>query len=175
MLIARLFFFNHALIVVLTHILFVTFFSLFVLHLQVDFVSPLLLNASLLLVLTTDYSDWLVQVNELTDNWQWWSLLSVDDCAIEELIICSFNVEKRSISECLCSLLALLVRIIFFPALEFLFVINPLMCQHVHLCFYFCVVLCISVYLVFRPMCHSVFFIILCVLCAFIWRNKGIY
>jgi len=53
---------------VLTHILFVTFFSLFVLHLQVDVVGPLLLNASLLLVLTTDYSDWLVQVTELTVN-----------------------------------------------------------------------------------------------------------
>jgi len=39
------------------HILFVIFCSLFVLHLQVDFVGPLLLNASLLLVLTTDYSD----------------------------------------------------------------------------------------------------------------------
>ena len=37
--------------------LFVTFFNLFVFHLQVDVVSPLLLNASLLLVLTTDYSD----------------------------------------------------------------------------------------------------------------------
>jgi len=36
------------------HILFVTFFSLFVLQLQVDIVGPLLLNASLLLVLTTD-------------------------------------------------------------------------------------------------------------------------
>jgi len=33
--------------VVLMHILFVTFFSLFVLYLQVDIVSPLLLNASL--------------------------------------------------------------------------------------------------------------------------------
>jgi len=39
---------------------------------QVDVVGPLLLNASLLLVLSTDYSDWLVQVAELTDNWQWW-------------------------------------------------------------------------------------------------------
>jgi len=36
---------------------------------QVDVVGPLLLNASLLLVLSTDYSDWLVQVAELTDNW----------------------------------------------------------------------------------------------------------
>jgi len=54
------------------HILFVIFCSLFVLHLQVDFVGPLLLNASLLLVLTTDYSDWLVQVTELIVNWQWW-------------------------------------------------------------------------------------------------------
>jgi len=42
------------------HILFVTFFNLFVLHLPVDVVSRLLLNASLLLVLMTDYSDWLV-------------------------------------------------------------------------------------------------------------------
>ena len=50
------------------HILFVTFFSLFVSYLQVDIVGPLLLNASLLLVLTTDYSDWLVQVTELIDN-----------------------------------------------------------------------------------------------------------
>ena len=31
-------------------------------------VGPLLLNASLLLVLTTDYSDWLVHLTELTDN-----------------------------------------------------------------------------------------------------------
>jgi len=38
--------------VVLTHILFVTFFNLFVLHLQVDFIGPLPWNASLLLVLT---------------------------------------------------------------------------------------------------------------------------
>jgi len=37
-------------------------------HLQVDVVGPLLLNASLLLVLTTDYSDWLVQVTQLIDN-----------------------------------------------------------------------------------------------------------
>jgi len=49
-------FLNRALIAVLTHILFVTFSNLFMLRLQVD-VSPLLLNASLLLVLTTDYSD----------------------------------------------------------------------------------------------------------------------
>ena len=39
------------------HILFVTFFHLFVFHLQVDVVDPLLLNASLLLVLMTDCSD----------------------------------------------------------------------------------------------------------------------
>ena len=51
-------------------------FSLFVFHLQVDVVGPLLLNASLLLVLTTDYSDWLVQVTELIDSWQWRSLSS---------------------------------------------------------------------------------------------------
>jgi len=31
----------------------------------------MLLNASLLPVLTTDYSDWLVQVTEHTDNWKW--------------------------------------------------------------------------------------------------------
>jgi len=49
-------------------------------HLQVD--GLLLLNASLLLVLTTDYSDWLVQVTELIDNWWWQSLLSFDDCVI---------------------------------------------------------------------------------------------
>ena len=46
-------------------------------HLQVDVVGPLLLNASLLLALTTDYIDWLVQVTELIDN------LSFDDCVIE--------------------------------------------------------------------------------------------
>ena len=40
----------------------------FVFHLQVDVVGLLLLNASLLLVLMTDYSDWLVQVTELTDS-----------------------------------------------------------------------------------------------------------
>ena len=50
---------------------------------QVDVVGPLLLNASLLLVLTTDYSDWLVQVTELINNWQWRSLLSFDDCVLE--------------------------------------------------------------------------------------------
>ena len=50
-------FFNRTLIAVLTHILFVIFFNLFVFHLQVDIIGPLLLNASLLLVLTTDYSD----------------------------------------------------------------------------------------------------------------------
>ena len=50
---------------------------------QVDIVGPLLLNASLLLVLTTDYCDWLVQVTELIENRQWWNLLSFDDCVIE--------------------------------------------------------------------------------------------
>ena len=60
--------FFHALIAVLTHILFVTFFSLFVFDLQLDVIGPLLLNASLLLVLMTDYSDWLAQVTELIDN-----------------------------------------------------------------------------------------------------------
>jgi len=39
------------------HILFVTFSSVFVFYLEVDVVGPLLLYASLLLVLTTDYSD----------------------------------------------------------------------------------------------------------------------
>jgi len=40
------------------HILFVTFFNLFVFHLQVDVVGRLMLNAILLLlVLTTDYTD----------------------------------------------------------------------------------------------------------------------
>jgi len=64
------------LIAVLTHILlFVTFFSLLVFHLQVDIVGPLPLNASLLLVLTTDYSDWSVHVTQLIDNWQWRCLL----------------------------------------------------------------------------------------------------
>ena len=33
--------------------------------------SPFLLDASLLLVLTTDYGDWLVRVTELITNWQW--------------------------------------------------------------------------------------------------------
>jgi len=37
--------------------MFVTFSSLFVFYLQIDIVGPLLLNASLLLVLTTDYSE----------------------------------------------------------------------------------------------------------------------
>jgi len=60
------------------HILFVIVFNLFVFHLQVDVVSPLLLNARLLLVLTTDYSVWLVQVTELIDNDG--SLLSFDNC-----------------------------------------------------------------------------------------------
>ena len=56
------------LITILMHILFHTFFNLFVFYLQVDIFGRLLLNASLLLVLTTDYSDWLVQVTELTNN-----------------------------------------------------------------------------------------------------------
>ena len=80
--------FNRAFMTVLTHILFVMFFDLFVFHLQVDVVGPLLLNASLRPVLMTDYSDWLVQVPELIDSWQWQSLLS---------FIRSFDVEKRSI------------------------------------------------------------------------------
>jgi len=42
------------LIAVLTHILFVRFFNLFVFHLQLNVVGPLLLNTSLLLVLTAD-------------------------------------------------------------------------------------------------------------------------
>jgi len=47
-------------------------------HLQVDIVGPLLLNASLLLVLTTDYSDWLVQVTELVHNHRvFWVLTTV--------------------------------------------------------------------------------------------------
>ena len=49
-------------------IVFLTFFRLFVFHLQVDIVGPLLFDASLLIVLTTDYSDWLVQVTELVDS-----------------------------------------------------------------------------------------------------------
>jgi len=85
------------------YILFVMFFNLVVLHLQVDIVGPLLLNASLLLVLMTDYSDWSVQVTELID-WQWQSFWVLT-------IIRSFNVEERSISECLCSLLTLLVHV----------------------------------------------------------------
>jgi len=74
---------NCTLITVLTQILFVTFFNLFVFHLQVDVVGPLLLNASLLLVQMTDYSDWLVQVTELIDNGQWRSLLSFEDCVMD--------------------------------------------------------------------------------------------
>jgi len=51
---------------------------LFVFRLQVDVVGPLLLNASLLLVLTTDYSDLLVQVTELIDNDEvFWALTIV--------------------------------------------------------------------------------------------------
>jgi len=50
------------------HILYVTFFSLFVFHLQIDVVGPLLFKAKILLVLMTDYSDWLVQVTELIGN-----------------------------------------------------------------------------------------------------------
>jgi len=46
-------FFNHALITVLMHILFVIFFNLFMFYLQVDVIGPLLLNTSLLLVLIT--------------------------------------------------------------------------------------------------------------------------
>ena len=63
---------------VLTHILFITLLNLFVFRLQVDVVGQLLLNASLLLVLTTDYSDLLVQVTELIDNDEvFWALTIV--------------------------------------------------------------------------------------------------
>jgi len=48
---------NCALIVVLMHILFVKLFSFSMFHLQVDIVCSLLLNAHLLLGLTTDQSD----------------------------------------------------------------------------------------------------------------------
>jgi len=58
-------FLNCVLIAFLTHILFVAFFNLVVFCLQADVVDPLLLNASLLLVWMTDYSDWLVKVIEL--------------------------------------------------------------------------------------------------------------
>ena len=50
-------FLNPALIAVLTHILFATFFNLFVFQLQVDVVGALLMNASPLLIVTTDDSD----------------------------------------------------------------------------------------------------------------------
>jgi len=63
---------------VLTHILFITLLNLFVFRLQVDVIGLLLLNASLLLVLTTDYSDLLVQVTELIDNDEvFWALTIV--------------------------------------------------------------------------------------------------
>ena len=64
------------------HILFVTFFNLFVFHLHIDIVGPLLLNASLLLVLMTDYSDWLVPVTELIDNaesFEFWRYIELID------------------------------------------------------------------------------------------------
>ena len=51
-LIVQFIFFNCTLIAVLTYILFITFFDLFAFHLQLDIVGPLLLNASLPLVLT---------------------------------------------------------------------------------------------------------------------------
>ena len=54
-------------------ILFVTFFNFFVFYLHVDIVGTMLLNASLLLVLMIDYSDWLLQVTQLIDSWQWQS------------------------------------------------------------------------------------------------------
>ena len=93
------------------HVLYVTFFDLFVFRLQVDVVGALLLNASLLLVLTTGYSDWLVQVTELIDidnDGVFWVL------SPEIRLIRSFNVDKSTILECLCSLLALLACVILF-------------------------------------------------------------
>ena len=51
------------------HILLVSFFNLFVFHLQVDIFDPLLLNASLVLVLTTDYSiDYCMSLNLVTND-----------------------------------------------------------------------------------------------------------
>ena len=60
-------------------------------------------------------------VTELIDNDNDGIFLSFDDCVIEHLIIRSFNVEKPSSSECSCSLWAMLVRVIFFPALNIFF------------------------------------------------------
>ena len=94
---------------VLTHILFVTFLSVFVFHLEADVIGPLLLNASLLVLTTDESTDWLVQVTELIDNVK--SLFS-----FETVVTRSSNVEKQSILECLHSLLAPLVCIVF-PAL----------------------------------------------------------
>jgi len=84
----------------------VHFFDLFVFHLQVDVVIPLLLNASLLLVLTTDYDVF----------YGFW---------VQKVITCPLKIEKRSILECLCSLLALLLCIIF-NSVNFLIVVNSL-------------------------------------------------
>ena len=106
-----------SLIVVLMHISFVTFFSLFVLHLQLDVIGPLLLNASLLLVLTTDYSLWLMQVTELTHNWQ--ILLSFDDCVIEWLCLTPRNVRFRNVAMFVFTVGAAGLRNLF-PAVQFL-------------------------------------------------------
>jgi len=57
-----------ALIVVLKHIFFVAFFNMFVFHLKVDVIGPLLLNTSLLLVLTFTVSDWCRSLNLLTTD-----------------------------------------------------------------------------------------------------------
>ena len=89
---------------------------------QVDIVGPLLLNASLLLVLMTDYSDSLVQVTELIDN-------DIDNDRILVfwrnvwLTIHSFIVEKRLISEYLC--------LHSFLCVNFLIMIDSLMRQRV--------------------------------------------
>jgi len=53
------------------HILFVTCFNLFLFHWQIDVIGPLLLNASLLLVLIT-----------VTDQCRSLNLLTVTDCEI---------------------------------------------------------------------------------------------
>jgi len=98
-------FFNHTFIVFLTHILFVIFFNLFVFRLQVDIIGQLLLNASLLLVLTADNSHWLVQVTRLINN------LTMTESFEFWLIIRSTS---RNVRFCSCSLLALLVCIFFY-------------------------------------------------------------
>jgi len=101
-------FFNRELVVPLMHILFITFFSLFVFHLQTDITRGPIAVVCQSTPSTDDWLQWLISA----DHWTYWQLKMTESFEFW-LIIRSSNVEKCSIAEYLCSLLAPLVCVIF--------------------------------------------------------------